>query len=74
MFFGVRRPLLGAKIATTSDLGAPGSMVEPSLGSWRLAEDSWSALEGSWRALGALSDPLKALLERKRAQDKPGYH
>ena len=56
MIFGVPRPLLGAKFAATSRLGALGSTLEPSLGSWRL-------LEGSWRHLGALLETLGALLE-----------
>ena len=50
----VPRPLLGAKIATKSGLGALGSTVVPSWGSWRLPE-------GSWRHLGALLEALGVL-------------
>ena len=57
MFFWVQRPLLGAQIATKSDLGALGSTLELLLGSWR-------RLEGSWRHLGALLVALGVLLER----------
>ena len=57
MIFEVPRPLLGAKMATKSGLGAAGSTFEPSWGSWRLP---W----GSCKHLGALLTALGALLER----------
>ena len=40
MIFQVLRPLLEAKIATKSGLGALGSTFEQFLGSWRLPEGS----------------------------------
>ena len=43
-------------MATKSGLGALGSILEPSWGSWRLPK-------GSWRHLGALLAALGALLE-----------
>ena len=57
MIFEVLRPLLGAKMATKSGLGALGSTFEPPWGSLRLSE-------GSWRHLGALLAALGMLLER----------
>ena len=51
----VLRPVLEAKIATKSDLGAPGSVFEPSEGSWRLPK-------GSWRHFGALLAAFGAVL------------
>ena len=62
MIFEVPRPLLGAKMATKSGLGALGSTFEPSWGSWRLPE-------GSWRHLGALLAALGVLLERLKGAE-----
>ena len=57
MVFEVLGPLLGAKMATESGLGALGSTLDLIVGSWR-------HLESSWRHLGALLAALKVLLER----------
>ena len=57
-----RGPLLGAKTAKKSGLGAFGSMFEPSLGAWRLPE-------GSWMHLGALLAALGELLERLQGRE-----
>ena len=62
MIFEVQRPLLGAKMATKSGLGALGSTLELSWGSWRLPK-------GSWKHLGALLAALGALLERFKKGD-----
>ena len=47
MIFEVPRPLLGAKMATKSDLGALGSTFEPS----KASESLDKPLDGSWRGL-----------------------
>ena len=67
MIFEVQRPLLRANIATKSGLGALGSTLELSWGSWRplgaVHESLWSDFGGHPSHPGGVLDGLEAILE-----------